>query len=190
MMLVMQRLVGQFGDRALKEQARDLLLGSSDLDGTWTVLGERSWRTGVAGGRNEIARRARRAGTFTAHRAFKRGPDRGLFLQVICYATPGDAAARLPDVFSRLIYAKPERKLHARAGSENPEGFSKEWQTRELVSQTKKGLISQKLIAGGVSSVVFMVSVSGYDDGSWEWEDVGLIATAQAARIQAALAAS
>jgi hypothetical protein len=187
---ILRFFVGQFGDRALKEKTREMLLGSSDLDGDWTLLGERSWRTGALGWRSEIARRARRAGTFTARCAFNQGPYRGLFIQVFCYATPGDAEAKLSDVFSRLIYTKAKRKLHARAGIEIPEGFSKQWQIKEIVSETKKGLGSQKLIAGSVSSVVFLVAASGYDEGGWEWEDVGSIATAQAAKIEVSSAAS
>jgi len=189
-MFLLHFLFGQFGDPALNARARDMLLANSDLDGDWTALGERSWRTGVLVGRNEILRRARRAGTFTAHRGFKQGPERGLFVQVACYATPGDAEARLPDVFSRLIYAKAKRKLHGPARSEIPGSCPEHWQTKEILSQARKGLASQKLIAGAVSSVVFIVSGSGYDDNGWEWEDVGSLATAQAAKIEARLAES
>lgn len=183
-------LLGQFGDNALRAQAKAMLLDNSDLEGDWTMLGERSWRTGVVGQFSEIKRRARRAGTFAASRFFRRGASRGVMVQVICYATPGDAETRLPRALTRRVHIKAKWKLHSTADIEIPKGFAESWRFNEIIHTTKLGLASQKIIAGVVSNVLFVVSGGDITESPFGWEDLGSIAKAQAAKIESFVAMS
>ena len=190
-MNVLQFWVGQFGDAAQRAEVKGMLLDLTELDDGWSIVTERSWRTGVIGSRSDVGRRARRAGTFTALRRFKKeAPYRGLFVEAICCASPDDSRRMLSKMETTLIFY-PRRRSSVEAtipGVVTPGTFREPPYASEMLVRTKLGTSSQKLIAGSVSNALFVVSGSGFD-GGWDWADLESIATAQAAKLEARLPA-
>jgi hypothetical protein len=59
--------------------------------GPWTVLGQRTYRTGASGSTSEVVERARALRSVTSLRAYQDAGRADLFVQVVRFASAGDA---------------------------------------------------------------------------------------------------
>jgi hypothetical protein len=188
-MNILQFLIGQIGDDTARRASVAMLLDRPELPGAgqWAIVTERTWRTGTIGASTDVGRRARRAGTFTALRRFRQdSPYRGLFVQALPFASQEDAESMVPRLRG-LAMSYPSAIVveeHALEGHLVPEVANPS--VYEVSVVRKQQSSSQKLIAGSVAHVAFVVSGSGFGQG-WLWDDVTEVAMLQSLKIRRAL---
>lgn len=189
-----QYLLAQIGPRAARRDSLAMLLEAAQLPGTgWTVLDERSWRTGFMSKPTEAARRARRARTFSAIRSFELGTEsRWVWIEVMPFAAPADAEAVLPSL-PALFVSNPRAKVTVTGERRlEPDEIAEMADypfVYEQATTGEHGPSAARYAAGTVEHVVFVVATSGYGEG-WSWAEVASVAASQADRIKNVIAAS
>jgi hypothetical protein len=66
--------------------------------GPWTVLGQRTYRTGASGSTSEVVERARALRSVTSLRAYQDAGRADLFVQVVRFASAGDARVAVDEL--------------------------------------------------------------------------------------------
>jgi hypothetical protein len=180
-------LLAQVGPKRGSRIALERLLPAGELPGAgWTVIDQRTWRTGV-GGRSSWQASARAVGSITAWRSFEQADaHRYLWIQVTPLAGPSDAGQALADLVERSL-ANPRFV-----------GAVGERRTVRLSLQAGAGMgVEQDVITGSGASTtltlplvtgatVAIVCASGSGSGGWQWPEVVALAEAQSARLAAA----
>jgi hypothetical protein len=186
----LQFAIGQFGKRSVRMSSLAMLLDESELpDADWTLLHERSWRTGAGGMKSEEVRAAHRIGTFTAIRLFEHVfRNRWVWIEVMPFASAQDAQSAVPKIRTGLV-SNPnatvtvieERTIEDQEvpGLAHPLVF-------EQVTTGRNGRGAARYIGGHVDRVLFLVSTSASEAG-WPWNEVTSLASLQCLKIQNAL---
>jgi hypothetical protein len=183
-----QYLLAQIGPKAARRESLSMLLEPLQLPGNgWTLLDQRSWRTGYTSKPSEAGRRARRARTFSAVRSFELAAEsRWVWIEVMPFAVAADAEAvlsSLPTLFVGNPRAKVtvtgERRLdHAEISEIADYPF-----VYEQLTSGERGPSASRYAAGTVEHVVFIVATSEYGEG-WPWAEVASVAASQVASIR------
>jgi hypothetical protein len=167
-----------------------MLLEISDLPkGEWFILGERSWRAGPFSSKNERQRRARRAGGFLAWRSFKlTEPYRGLWVEVIPYATTEDAedgvrsqTASFEQNSRATVKVTEEYMVNGLEIAGAPAVWAYE---KKTIGPRGVGIV--RYLAWNVQHVEFIVCYSN-DGDLWSWDEISTIARSQAEKIRKVL---
>jgi hypothetical protein len=168
-----------------------MLLEVSELpQGEWTIIGELAWRSGFFGGKKGgMNKRTRKAGGFIAWRSLKlASPHRGLWLEVIPYASKEDAEMAVP----LQVEASQENhrvKVTLRESRVLDNYVIREADTSwvcERDTTTLKGPNVSRYVVGNVERFVFMLAATAYGDG-WPLDEVALMASTQANKIRGVL---
>jgi hypothetical protein len=181
--------LGQIGTAACKTRRSVALLPTtSELPGDgWTVLAQRTWRTGRLGPRFEAGNRAAAAGSVTAWRSFENAArTRWLWVQIIPMASEVDAQIALEKSSeSGMRNRRAEVTLVEELEVPSPSipGIGARWALEHHVS-SPNGERVNLLMGGSVGRVVFRLQASGWID--WSWDEVGAVAEVVVARIGAA----
>lgn len=161
------------------------LITADDLPGDeWTIVDQRTWRTGMTGPPTPWARRARAARSVTAYRSFAAGSGQGCWVQVIAFASEADALSALEEVSGRLLRKQSKSTVvREQDVTVDPfQGAGRVW-AHEFVASTPDGEATTKIVAAAVSSQVAAVCASG--SPGWDWDVVVTIARRQAAELLA-----
>lgn len=181
-------LLAQIGPKSARRESLSMLLESSQLPGAgWTVLDQRSWRTGFTSKTGEAARRARRARRFSAIRSFElAAQSRWVWVEVMPFATAVDAEAVLPSL-PTLIVNNPRAKVtvtgERRLGPDEVAEMAQYPFVYEQATAGEHGPSASRYAAGTVGHVVFIVATSEYGEG-WSWAEVASVAASLVARIR------
>lgn len=174
----------QLGPKPGARAALDRLLGCDDLPGAgWTVIDQRTWRTGV-GGQAPWQSRARAAKCVTAWRSFKQSDTgRHLWVQATALAHAEDcpdALAGLLDkavtnsrftgeVLGQLEVAVPEVGMHASG--------------MEQKIRTPTGPATNLMVTSDAGANIMIMAASGPDSNMWVWPELLTLAATQAGRL-------
>jgi hypothetical protein len=152
----------------------DRLLEPGDLPGDgWSRLDQRTWRTGI-GNPAPWAQRARAAGSVTAWRSFVAG-ERTLWVQVVPFASAGDAGEALPALFDhQLANLRSQAQLVEEHDVAVPAALQAEAVMR--VQRTDLGRTVMLAFVRGDDLVVLAASAPGE---GWNVDDVTGLAALQ-----------
>ncbi len=181
--------LAQFGNRAQRKRAREMLVESSELPGgEWKVVGDHRWRTGTRDEEGEAIQRAMEVGSFGSWRSFGRVsplPTRGLWVQLCQLATEDDA---------KSLANAPKRRMALNKRSTNQvteqrliidqelTGIPNAW-VYEQLTIGPNGPGATRMVSGNVEQIYFMICASE-TGGSWSWSDVATIVTLQSEKIR------
>jgi hypothetical protein len=180
-------MLSQIGAKDARKRTRDELIEASDLPGEgWKTLGTTSRRIGVAGRRDELEIRARRAGCCIAARSFEQGSGLwGAQAHVSTYASVDDAELVVADMPARL---RPNPRAEVRpTGGQEIGGIAVPGLERvsayEDTSISAAGTGASRYIAGNIDEVVFIFGCGGRAS-ALPWDQLISIAEVQADRIR------
>jgi len=183
-----QYLLAQIGPKAARHESLSMLLEPSQLPGAgWTLLDQRSWRTGFTSKPSEAARRARHARRFSAIRSFElAAASRWVWVEVMPFATAADAEAALPSL-PTLFVSNPRAKVTVTGERRlEPDEIAEMADYPFVYEQTtsgEHGPSASRYAAGTVRHVVFIVATSAFGEG-WSWTEVASVAASQVAGIR------
>jgi len=161
------------------------LLEQEQLPGSgWTVLDQRTWRTGV-GASAAWQHRAKAIGSITSWRSFEQvGTSRWLWVQVVPLATESDAieaVASAPTRMLRNLSARvrvvEEHQVVLPAPFAAPAGWAVEQRTEGKIGQGSSFMV---VVASGRYSLVLAASSLGEP---WTWDDLCGLARQQVSRL-------
>jgi len=184
--------IAQIGSKAARAIPRSMLLERTELPGdAWKMRDQRSFRIGIFGDKNEVARRARRAGGFFAIRSFEQDvSERWLWVEVIPYTSSSDAESRIPHLRDGLI---PNSLARVRVTRERIIDPSKVPEVAdypfafEQLTQGELGSGTSRYLGGRVENVTFAIACSGPGEG-WTWTEVASLASLQKIKVSTVLA--
>lgn len=157
-----------------------------DLPGSdWTVLDQRTWRTGISGSATEWGRRARAARSVTAYRSFQAAFRQGCWVQVIPLASESDALSAIEEVGNRLLRNPQSRATILREQDVEIDPFpgaGRVW-AHEMHTTGPLGDGVTKILAAAVSS--YLIAVGAYGSPESAWDAVITLARRQAAELLA-----
>lgn len=185
----MQRLglvAAQLAPRPGARQALGRVVTADDLPGDgWSVLDERTWRTGFSGPATEWGRRARAARSVTAWRSFQgASAKQSCWVQVMPLASEADALDSLDGVWDRML-----RNLRATVRvvqEQDMEMGALPWAGKVRArEQRTAGRVNgpdgegvARMLAAACGTRVIIVASSGTPE--WTWEQVTAVAARQA----------
>ena len=165
--------------------ARTVTTGDLPGDG-WSVIDERTWRTGVTGPATEWGRRARKADCVTAWRSFKTArAGRWCWVQAVPLVSEADALSALEGTGDRLL-----RNLRAQVAvmreydvAIDPfPGAGKVW-AHEQRTAGPEGEGTALMLAAACGTSLIVVSGAGSPD--WTWPEMIEVTARQAALLTA-----
>jgi hypothetical protein len=167
-----------------------LLLTPDVLPGSgWRVVEERSWPTGQLDPTGETSRRALEAGGITAWRKLARAGRDQAWVEVVPYASAGDAQValrRLPTFFVGVV-PPGETAVEEQVVVDRPvDGLADPW-ILDKTTSGDAGLRRARTVAGAVGPELVLACLAGPVD-RWTWDDVLPLAVSQVARVTRALA--
>jgi hypothetical protein len=180
-------VTAQLGRKAGKREALAPLLSGRDLPGgSWHVVDERTWRTGVTGPSTPWGERARQMGSVTAWRSFRdTASSRWAWLQLTPLASAQDAGEALAGVSDRGL-ANLGARVRLVSESDVPiEPFpaaSAVW-AREQHTDGRDGPGLVLMLAAAVGGWLMVMCLSGSPD--WDWQSAAELAEVQAERLSA-----
>lgn len=172
-------------------QALARVITASELPGDgWSVLDERTWRTGISGPPTEWGRRARAAGGVTAWRSFKAAPGkRWCWVQVVPLASEEDALSSLDGIWDRSVRNLRSRVTLVREQDVDVGAFPGAGEVRAREQHTAgrahgpDGTGVALILAAACGTCVIVVSGTGTPE--WTWDELVSVAARQAALIGA-----
>lgn len=188
--MVWRRLGFVAAQLAPKPGAREVLarvVTVDDLPGSgWSVMDQRTWRTGVTGSPTEWGQRARSAGSVTGWRSFQ-AEDGGLgcWVQVVPLVSEPDALAALEGVLDRALRNLRSEVTVVREQDVDLEAFpgaGRVW-AHEQHTSGPRGEGVTKMLAAASGTYLIVVCASG--SPAWAWESVVAVARRQAERLAA-----
>ena len=169
------------GPGARRALARVVTAG--DLPGGgWSVLDERTWRTGMSGPATGWGRRARAEGSVTAWRSFKAAPaKRWCWVQVVPLVSEADALSALDEVGDRGIRNLRARVTVVREHDADIGAFPGAGKVRAHEQHTTgpDGEGAALMLAAACGR--YMIVVSGSGAPEWTWDEMVPVAARQAA---------
>ena len=177
---------GLIGKDLRASSVKKLLLATEIGPGDWIQIHESAWKTGVGRSAIEEAKRARKAGSISAGRIFRdNATHRYLILQIIPFASPGDAISAVPKL-PGLIVPNPntdvqlvsERQLEVAEIPQLTDGIAIEQTTRG-----PRGQSSIRFIIAAVNSAAIFVSGSSMGE-IWDWSEVLQVWRNQVSKIE------
>ncbi len=183
--MVLKRLSFVAGQLAPKPGARQVLARVLTIDdlpgGGWSVIDERTWRTGVSGPATEWGKRARAAGSVTAWRSFEAVAARQwCWVQVVPLEFELDALSALEGVGDRALRNLRSKVTVLRERDVDIEAFpaaGRVW-AHEQHTSGPGGEGVTKMLAAACGAYLIVVSASG--SAAWAWDSVVSIARRQA----------
>jgi hypothetical protein len=154
----------------------------------WSILGQRTWRTGKLGHRSDEGDRAAEMGTVTAVRSFQNSSHTRWFMtKVVPMATTDDAQLVLERA-SQSGMKNPRAKVallrELRTQAPVVLGVSASWALEHHVFNPERGEHVVQLMGATVGKVVLTLQASGWTD--WSWSEVSAVAETAVRRINAA----
>jgi len=167
-----------------------LLLGPEEFPGSgWTVVEERSWPTGQLDATSPTSQRAARAGGMTAWRKLGREDRDEAWVEVVHYATAGDATvalARVPTYFLGVVPPGGSVVEELVVVDRSVEGLDDPW-VLDKTTSGDDGARRVRTVAGSVGPLLVLTCLGGPVD-HWTWDDVVHLAADQVARVTRATA--
>jgi len=158
------------------------LLDAASLPGLgWSVVDERTWRTGRQKPAEPWAQRAAAAGSVTAWRSL-RAEARTLWVQHVPTASPDDAAAALAAVPTALLAnLRSQVRLDSERDVEPPDvrGADAVW-AHEQHTSGHRDAGTTLLLCWTVGTGLFALCAAGRPE--WTWTEVAALAAAQSSR--------
>ena len=188
--MVLKRLSFAAAQLAPKPGARQVLARVVTVDdlpgGGWSVIDERTWRTGVSGWATEWGKRARAAGSVTAWCSFEAVAGRqGCWVQVVPLVSELDALSALEEAGDRALRNLRSKVTVLREHDVDIEAFpgaSRVW-AHEQHTSGPGGEGVAKMLAAASGACLIVVSASG--PPQWAWDSVVSIARRQAELLSA-----
>ncbi len=175
-------VLSQLGPKAGGKDALSSLVDTATLPGgDWSVLDERTWRTGRQKPAEPWAERAAANGSITAWRSF-RSERRSLWLQLVPTASPDDARAALavvPAAFLANLHSQV--RLDSESDVEPPDvpGADAVW-AHEQHTSGHPDAGTTLLLCWTAGTRLFALSAGGQPE--WTWPEVAAVAGAQNVR--------
>jgi hypothetical protein len=178
-------VLAQLGRKPGGSQALSQILDPADLPGRgWTVMDQRTWRTG-SDPTTDWQRRAKAAACITAWRSFEQtGAKRGLWIQATPVVDSADAASALSQLPERMlrnlranVRVVEEREVPPPAPLTSEIAWAWEQRAEGKIGES----ISLTLILASGRNVI-TVAGSGLDK-SWTWGEMRDLAQCQASRL-------
>jgi len=181
--------LAMFGDREKRREAYAMRFEAEDLPGgPWKVADDLCVRSGfiTPHWKDEVAKRSRKAGGFSAWRLFKsQTRDRELWLQTGPYGTDEDAFGAVPRLMSMMI-VNPLFKGQVVKEQVNESifvtGVDRIYALERWTDNKSRGTLNTKYIIGSISRIVFVVVYSDWSD-SLTWDEVSQVAEVLAERV-------
>jgi hypothetical protein len=157
-----------------------------DLPGDgWSVIDERTWRTGVSGSATEWGKRARAGGSVTAWRSFEAVAGRQwCWVQVVPLVSEPDALSALEEAGDRA--SQPAQQGHVLREHDVEiqtfPGADRVW-AHEQHTSGPGGEGVAKMLAAASGAYLIVGSASGYPE--WRWDSAVWIARRQAELLSA-----
>ena len=174
----------QLGPKPGSKQNLQMLVTEAEIPGEgWTVIDQRTWRTGVTTPSAAWVARARAVGSITGWRSFQ-SRNRYLWVQMV----PTDSAEDAVEV----LHALPGRGLRNRRAQVRVEaerevtppaieGADHTWaQEQDTAGHPLAGVT--RMLAWTIGNRIFCMAASGQPD--WAWDELAVIATRQNSRIR------
>jgi hypothetical protein len=188
--MVLRRLgfvAAQLASRPGARQALARVLSAGDLPGDgWSVIDERTWRTGIAGPATGWGRRARAAGSVTAWRSFQAASaQRWCWDQVVPLVSAADALSALDEAADRGI-GNPRASVTVTRGHDAGIGAfpgAGNVRAREQHTTGPGGDGVAMMLAAACGT--YLIVVSGSGSPQWTWEEMISVARRQAALLTA-----
>lgn len=178
--------MAQLAPKPGARRALGRVVTADDLPGSdWTVLDQRTWRTGMSGPATEWGRRARAARSVTAYRSFQAALRQGCWVQVMPLASESDALSAIKEVGDRLIRNPQSRGTMLREQDVEIDlfpGAGRVW-AHEMHTTGPLGDGVTRILAAAVS--LYVIAVATYGSPGWTWDAVITVARRQAAELLA-----
>ena len=177
----------QLAPRPGASQALARVITVGDLPGGgWSVLDERTWRTGMSGPATPWGRRAREARSVTAWRSFGcASAKRSCWVQVVPLASEADALSALDGAGDRGLRNLRARVRLVREHDVDIEAFpgaAKVWAHEQHTTGPDGNGVSM-MLAAACGTYMIVVSVAGVPE--WTWDELVSVAARQAALLGA-----
>jgi hypothetical protein len=154
--------------------------------GGWSVIDERTWRTGVSAPASGWGKRARVAGSVTAWRSFEAVAARQwCWVQVMPLVSEADALSALDGIGDRLLRNLRAEVKVLREHDVDIEAFPRAvrvWaHEQHTIGPDGEGVA--RMVAVACGAYVIVVSASGSPE--WAWDSVVSVASRQAGHLAA-----
>lgn len=185
MAVALKRLGFVAAQLASKPGARQMLarvVTADDLpSGGWSVIDERTWRTGVSRPATGWGKRARAAGSVTAWRSFEAAAaQRWCWVQVVPLVSEPDALSALEGIGDRGLRNPRAAVTVLREHDVDIEAFPgarRVWaHEHHTIGRDGEGVA--RMLAAACGAYVIVVSASG--SPAWAWDSVVSVARRQA----------
>jgi hypothetical protein len=186
-------VLAQLGPKPNRKHSLSMILNLDELPSSgWTMMSERSWRTGVTGNADEAIRRAREDGSITAWRSFEYSDKRrSMWIEVIPFASQSDAELEIPHLLTKLMknsHAKVSVMQETTVDGASTLGIPNSV-AKEQITNGKDGPGSAKYAAANVAEYMFAVAYSDFGETS-SWDEIKVIAELQVNKIRGQLNSS